>query len=126
MVLEISDDNMLMFYHTAIRNVALFTSVSLALLGYSRFYRGKSRLYNISFIALSLLFVISALIIGISLLTDIHDLIDGLKRTSGVDVSFGSRMVSFITVPYILTLSDVIIGFFGLYTLLREARLAPP
>ena len=119
-------DDILMFYHTAIRNVALFTSVSLALLGYSRFYRGKRRLYNISFIGLSLLFVISALMIGISLLVDIHDMINAQESTSGTDFTFTSKTVSFIAVPYILSSADVIIGIFGLYTLFREAKLAPP
>ena len=43
-----------MLYHTNIRNVALFTSVSLALLGYSRYYReSRFQIYNISFIIIS-------------------------------------------------------------------------
>ena len=39
-----TERDLLMFYHTSIRNIALFTSVSFAALGYSRFYRGKDKL----------------------------------------------------------------------------------
>ena len=37
--------DLIMYYQTSIRNVALTTAVSFAALGYSRFYRGKSKLY---------------------------------------------------------------------------------
>ena len=108
-----TEKDFLMFYHTAIRNVALFTSVSLALLGYSRFYRGKSRIYNISFIGLSLLFVISALLIGIYLITDIEAMIKTLSSTTYID--------KWVPVPYILSATDVLVGIFGLFTLYRES-----
>ena len=38
-----TEKDLLMFYQTSLRNVGLFTSISLALLGYSRFYRGKNK-----------------------------------------------------------------------------------
>ena len=58
-----TEKDLLMYYHSSLRNVGLFTSVSLALLGYSRFYRGKIKTYNIAFIIISLLFLICALVI---------------------------------------------------------------
>uniref|UniRef100_A0A6C0K8H3 Uncharacterized protein n=1 Tax=viral metagenome TaxID=1070528 RepID=A0A6C0K8H3_9ZZZZ len=46
-----------MRYHTAMRNVGLYTSISLALLGSSRFYRGKGNIiYNLLFLFLSAAF----------------------------------------------------------------------
>ena len=43
-------------YQSTIRNVGLYTSISLAFLGYSRYYRGKNKLYNIGPILISLVF----------------------------------------------------------------------
>ena len=51
-----------MFYQTALRNVGLYTSISLALLGYSRFYRGKGNiLYNVAFILISMMMLFLAI-----------------------------------------------------------------
>ena len=45
----------LTLFHTTLRNIGLFTSVSLALLGYSRYYRDKgNKLYNIAFVLISI------------------------------------------------------------------------
>ena len=45
----------LTLFHTTLRNIGLFTSISLALLGYSRYYRDKgNKLYNIAFVLISL------------------------------------------------------------------------
>ena len=38
--------DLLMFYQTTLRNVGLYTTISFAALGYSRFYRDKSILYS--------------------------------------------------------------------------------
>ena len=46
--------NLIMFYQTTLRNVGLFTSISFGALGYSRFHRGKSQLYNLMLILLSI------------------------------------------------------------------------
>ena len=53
---ELTEKDYLMYYHTSIRNLGLFTTVALAILGVSRAYRGKNRLYNIVFIMITLLF----------------------------------------------------------------------
>ena len=45
-----------MMYQTSIRNVALTTAVSFAAPGYSRFYRGKSKLYAIGMVLYHCLF----------------------------------------------------------------------
>lgn len=52
----------LMFYQTVLRNVGTYTSISLALLGYSRFYRGKGNtLYNLAFIMISMIMLFLAI-----------------------------------------------------------------
>ena len=59
-------------YNTQIRNVGLYLSISLALLGYSRYYRGKddnvSDVYDLSFILLSLVFMCISLFICYNIL----------------------------------------------------------
>lgn len=53
--MELTFKDTLMFYHTSLRNVGLYTSISLALLGVSRFYREKGDfVYNTAFILLSM------------------------------------------------------------------------
>lgn len=53
--MELTFKDTLMFYHTSLRNVGLYTSISLGLLGVSRFYRGKGDfVYNTAFILLSM------------------------------------------------------------------------
>ena len=45
----------LTLFHTTLRNIGLFTSISLALLGYSRYYREKgNKIYNIAFVLISM------------------------------------------------------------------------
>ncbi len=53
--MELTFKDTLMFYQTSLRNVGLYTSISLGLLGVSRFYRGKGDfVYNTGFILLSM------------------------------------------------------------------------
>jgi len=64
---------MLMFYHTALRNVGLYTSVSFASLGYSRVYRHQNYFYNNILIMVSLIFVFIAFSINYILLNELYD-----------------------------------------------------
>ena len=62
-----STKEFLMYYHTSLRNVGLTTAISFAAAGYSRFYRGKSKLYSVgmllvSFLLLTISFVINNLL----------------------------------------------------------------
>jgi len=53
----------IILHHTAYRNVGLYTSISLAVLGVSRFYRMKGNaLYNQAFIMISLISISLAII----------------------------------------------------------------
>lgn len=47
----------LMYYHSTLRNVGLFTSVSFGALAYSRYYRGKSKVYAGGLVAISIAFL---------------------------------------------------------------------
>ena len=53
--MELTFKDTLMFYQTSLRNVGLYTSISLGLLGVSRFYRGTGDfVYNTAFILLGM------------------------------------------------------------------------
>jgi hypothetical protein len=69
--LELSVRVIMMYYHTSFRNIGLYTSLSLATLGASRFHRGKSYILNVSLIAVSILFNILAILVGRYMLNDI-------------------------------------------------------
>ena len=56
--------NLMMLYHTQLRNVCNFTALAFSLLLISRYYREKmNKIYNISFIFFSLLFFIISLFV---------------------------------------------------------------
>ncbi len=58
-----------LYFQTTFRNVALTTAVSIAVLGYSRYYRGKSyTTYNILLILASLILLSISFFINTSLL----------------------------------------------------------
>jgi TM2 domain-containing membrane protein YozV len=67
--MELTFKDTLMFYQTSLRNVGLYTSISLALLGVSRFYRGQGdSVYNIAFILVSL----ATLLLAFSILQNLN------------------------------------------------------
>ena len=113
-----------MLYHTNIRNIALYTSVSLALLGYSRYYRQtKYQIYNISFIIISLSFLLMSMFLSLYLLKDHKVYLDKLvkeKKYTNKDIIM---LEKWYIVPKISLVITSIIGLFGLYTLLREIKI---
>ena len=116
---KFDEKSILMYYHTTLRNVGLYTSVSLALLGYSRFYRGKIYLYNISFILLSLtllvLTVYKTQLFVSTLITQINDL---KKENDIYDDKY--NLEDLVIVPKTMVIMNSIICVFGFYTLTRE------
>ena len=67
-----TEKDLIMMYNTEIRNVGLFTSISLATLAYSRAYRGKGFYRNIAGILMSTAFIILALFINRYLTLDLE------------------------------------------------------
>lgn len=106
-----TEKDLLMFYQTSLRNVGLFTSVSLALLGYSRFYRGKNKAYNVAFIVLSLSILLCAITISKYLITDIE------KMSRNIETKYLEKWVA---LPKYILFVNSLVGVFGFITLLRE------
>ena len=112
---ELSKKDILMYYHTSMRNVGLYTSVSVAMLGYSRFYRDKIKLYNISFILISLTFLLFSLLINYHVLKMVNEMNEYLKdKESNIDI----RHLSIL--PYITIFVNIFVFLFGILTLKRE------
>ena len=107
----------MMLYQTTLRNVGLYTSVSLALLGYSRFYRGKGNaLYNISFIIISMIFLLFALTIVRNLLADHKEI---LKKFSDEEKE---PLLKWYLIPQALQYALGVVFLFSTYTLIRQIR----
>ena len=104
----------LMFYNSSFRSIGLCTTISLALLGYSRFYRDKNKIYNISFIIISLVFILCACYISYYLIEDLKFLYKNLDKSL--------YLKKWLIVPKIILVTNIIIGIFGIYTLVRELK----
>jgi len=112
-----TDKELLMYFHTSFRNVGLYTSMSFAALGYSRYYRDKNEFYNIYLIVSSLIFISTSLYICFNLSRDI--------RHYQKDVQ-GKRIKNLTPLPYIVGLVNTGILVLGIFTLGKEVGgLAP-
>ena len=106
-----SNKDILMYYQTSIRNVALTTAVSFAALGYSRFYRGKSSIYSSGLTLVSLLIIAASCILNINL----YNLMEQHAR---IDNSLTSAN-NYLIVNKIFMICHSLIILFGLYTFYR-------
>ena len=111
----------LMFYNTSFRNVGLYTSISVGLLGVSRFYRVKGNaLYNKAFILLSLIAILLAVVTLQNLIKQLTQFNSQLKGDeqkileAWVSVSKGAQLLVY-----------PILGF-ALFTLYRESVKSNP
>ena len=101
---------LVMYYQTTIRNVFLSTAVSFAALGYSRFYRGKSRLYAYSLVLISLLILICSTALNYNL----YDSLNVYKKNSKY-----SEINRWTIINNIYFFVHLILLIFGAYTLYR-------
>lgn len=107
-----SEKDLLLYYQTSLRNVGLFTSVSLALLAVSRYYRGKTILFNTAYIFFSLLFLIAAMLICYFLIQTIE-----YEKMQIDDLNHIERME---IVPKLTLGIDGTISIFILFTLIKQ------
>ena len=114
-----TEKDLMMMYHTSLRNMGLYTSLSLALLGYSRYYRGKgSMIYNVAFIIFSILFMVAAMVMGYYLIKDIEVLQVHMKNTNGGQ---SSHMIKkWLDIPRVIVGLLAVITCFGVWTLIDQ------
>jgi len=102
--------DLIMYYQTSIRNVALTTAVSFAALGYSRFYRGKSKMYTSGMVFVSLLIIVASFILNYHLYNSIQKYKD-LTKTKQIG--------NWEIVNILFFVSHAFAIFFAFYTLYR-------
>ena len=108
-----------MHFHTTIRNVGLYLSVSLALLGASRYYRKgaeRSRVKQLMFTAISLAFTTKAFLISKFLLND-H--LSVLKNYEKKEVQ---QVYKWYIIPKMLLATSSLFICFSLYLSLNTIR----
>lgn len=118
-----NDDNGQDFYYSlnlfqsTLRNIGLFTSLSLALLGYSRYYREKgNKLYNISFILISIISLFITIIIANNQYEHAHTQLKHLEKDE-VKIMNDWLQIHY----YIKCMVYSILGF-SVYTLFRQLK----
>ena len=101
--------DLLMYFQTSLRNIGLYTSLSFAALGYSRFYRNKDALYNIYLVIFSIVFIMLSLTISINLISDINKFQKILKS---------STIKKWIYIPktiIVFNIGSLLLAFFTFY-----------
>lgn len=112
---EYNEKDLIMMYHTALRNIGLYTSLSFALLSISRYYRNKKLLiYNLGFVSISLIFISVAIYISHNLINDLTYLLNS------IDNGDKSLLHKWLLIPNIILYMDIIILLFTLYTFYRQ------
>ena len=114
--------NIQILYNTQLRNISLYLSIGLALLGYSRYYRESNlidikNIYDLVFIIISILFMYIGLYIGIKTKED-HILY--IKNLNNDEKKIHKKWLFLID---IIKLLICIIILFTCITLLRQINL---
>jgi len=114
--MELTFKDTLMYYQTSLRNVGLYTSISLALLGVSRFYRGKDNfVYNTSFILISMI----TLFLAFSILKNLN-LHVSVSKENLKDEKQRVIIDEWLAISKILQFVLIIISLFSVYTFYRQ------
>ena len=114
--MELTFKDTLMFYQTSLRNVGLYTSISLALLGVSRFYRGQGdSVYNIAFILVSL----ATLLLAFSILQNLNSQIS-MFRGSFKDENQKKIVADWLRISTSLQLILIAMIMFTIYTFYKQ------
>ena len=114
-----TERELLMYFSTALRNIGLFTTVSFAALGYSRYHRSKNAIHNnilnIYLILVSLFFIFTSIYLAYYLIQDIEMFQTDKTRNT---------MDKWILIPKALIVMNSGVFILGAYTLIREVMLS--
>ena len=108
--------DLMMYYHTSLRNIGLYTSLSFGALGYSRFYREKDAIYNIFMIIFSIVFITISLTVAINLLSDINKF---QKKLKSVEIKKWIHLPKTIIV---FNCGSLLLAFFTFYSEVSSAE----
>lgn len=108
-----SEKELIMMYHTEIRNIGLYTSISLAALAYSRSYRDKGFFRNIGGIFMSIAILLIALTINYYLYKDIEYFMKDIET---------NIMLKWIKLLPLIAFIQLLILAMNLYTLYKQLK----
>lgn len=106
-----TEKDLMMYFQTTLRNAGLFTTVSFAALGYSRHYRGIDKLFNITLIVASMLFMCVTIYLSKYLIDDI-DVWKNDIETHNID--------KYMILPKGVYFMNIALLVLACYTLIRE------
>ncbi len=90
----------LTYYHTALRNIGLYTSIAFAALIFSRHWRNKNFGLNIMLIVITLIFVSLSISIGTFLIQDLEE----MRKQDSID-----KLEKWLLLPKIMIYTNCII-----------------
>lgn len=97
-----SEREFLMYYHTTIRNVGLFTSIAIAAISSGRVFgkghKGLKKIYSFFLFLLGLIFVLMAIRIGDLLIRDLNIAKEELDDKSLNDWLFIPRVIFYVNI----------------------------
>lgn len=106
--------DLIMYYQTSIRNVALTTAVSFAALGYSRFYRGKNKMYTVGLALISVLLLTCSTLLNSLLYNSLQPY---LKNPKYKDIE---QWIVINKIFFVIHFSLLFFGFFTVYRLYTD------
>ena len=107
-----TEKDLLMYYHSCIKTVGMYTSLSFGALAYSRFYRGNENfIYNLTLILVSLCLTFVSIFNSYYFMLYFEDSQKELKTKS---------LENYKYVPMLLLAVNSIIFILGIFTFLRE------
>ena len=106
--------DLIMYYQTSIRNVALTTAVSFAALGYSRFYRGKNKMYTVGLAFISVLLLTCSTLLNSLLYNSLQPY---LKNPKYKDIE---QWIVINKIFFLIHFSLLFFGFFTVYRLFTD------
>lgn len=108
-----TEKDLFMYFQTALRNVGLYTSISFASLGYSRYYRDKNSIYNLYLILVSLVFLLVSLLVCRNLLKDMNHFQKDVKS---------EQIKKWLALPEYILYFNIGVFLLGMYTFYREIK----
>ena len=107
-----TEKDLLMYYHSCIKTVGMYTSLSFGALAYSRFYRGNENfIYNLTLVLVSLCLTFVSIFNSYYFMLYFEDSQKELKTKS---------LENYKYVPMLLLAVNSIIFILGIFTFLRE------
>lgn len=102
---------MIMYYHTCIRNIGLYLSLTFAVVGYAQSYRGRRPIYHILFLILALIPLFISTGMNYFLINDLNAYMKN---------NHNNRLETWKYINYILLISQIALAFLSITIIYRN------